>query len=114
MAHPNVQQLLGAIWYDGLPGFRRKDMVSQCIEVGKLAAMFPILSIAYMINPNSDKGKFVKKPFVKFITHCGSYMFFLSELRDKFLYPDFNLCLTRVYSTFLLFDSMLYHVSLTL
>ncbi|KAK3853321.1 hypothetical protein Pcinc_040135 [Petrolisthes cinctipes] len=72
VAHPNVQQLLGAIWYDGLPGFRRKDMISQCMEVGKLAAMFPILSMAYMINPGSDKGKFAKKPFVKFITHCGS------------------------------------------
>ncbi|XP_050740535.1 transient receptor potential protein-like isoform X1 [Eriocheir sinensis] len=80
VAHPNVQQLLGAIWYDGLPGFRRKDMVNQCIEVFKLAAMFPVLSMAYMFCPNSDKGKFLKKPFVKFITHCASYMFFLMLL----------------------------------
>ncbi|XP_042237960.1 transient receptor potential protein-like isoform X2 [Homarus americanus] len=80
VAHPNVQQLLGAIWYDGLPGFRRKDAISQCIEVGKLACMFPLLSMAYIIAPNSEKGKFVKKPFVKFITHCASYMFFLMLL----------------------------------
>ncbi|XP_045126101.1 transient receptor potential protein-like isoform X2 [Portunus trituberculatus] len=80
VAHANVQQLLGAIWYDGLPGFRRKDMISQCVEVAKLAAMFPVLSMAYMISPNSEKGHFIKKPFVKFITHCASYMFFLMLL----------------------------------
>lgn len=27
VAHPNVQQLLAKIWYDGLPGFRRKGCV---------------------------------------------------------------------------------------
>ncbi|VVD01668.1 unnamed protein product, partial [Leptidea sinapis] len=32
VAHPNVQQLLGAIWYDGLPGFKRKTFVGQCIQ----------------------------------------------------------------------------------
>ncbi|XP_069177288.1 transient receptor potential protein [Procambarus clarkii] len=80
VTHPNVQQLLGAIWYDGLPGFRRKDMMGQCIEVAKLACMFPILSFAYIFFPKSEKGNFVKKPFVKFITHCASYMFFLMLL----------------------------------
>ena len=23
VAHPNVQQMLGSIWYEGVPGFRR-------------------------------------------------------------------------------------------
>ncbi|CAG9782512.1 unnamed protein product [Diatraea saccharalis] len=32
VAHPNVQQLLGAIWYEGLPGFKRKNIVGQCIQ----------------------------------------------------------------------------------
>ena len=27
VAHPSVQQLLGAIWYDGLPGFRRLHII---------------------------------------------------------------------------------------
>lgn len=54
-------------------------MVGQCVEVVKLACMFPILSFSYMISPSSEKGRFIKKPFVKFITHCGSYMCFLSE-----------------------------------
>ncbi|XP_026279150.1 transient receptor potential protein [Frankliniella occidentalis] len=80
VAHPNVQQLLAAIWYDGLPGFRRKSMVGQLIEVGKLGAMFPVLSTIYMFAPYSEKGQFMRKPFVKFICHSSSYAFFLMLL----------------------------------
>ena len=29
VAHPSVQQLLASIWYEGLPGFRRKNIVQQ-------------------------------------------------------------------------------------
>jgi transient receptor potential cation channel subfamily C member 4 len=83
VAHPNVQQLLGSIWYDGLPGFRRKGMVAQLIEVAKLGGMFPIYSSFYMMAPNSERGQFVTKPFVKFICHSSSYAFFLSKFFNK-------------------------------
>lgn len=79
VAHPNVQQLLAKIWYEGLPGFRRKGMVGQIFQVAKLASMFPFYCSVYMMAPNSELGKFMKKPFVKFITHSASYAFFLSE-----------------------------------
>lgn len=78
VAHPNVQQLLAAIWYEGLPGFRRKSPVGQITQVAKLGAMFPVYSMIYMIAPNSLMGQFMKKPFVKFIVHSASYAFFLS------------------------------------
>jgi transient receptor potential cation channel subfamily C len=39
--------------------------------------MFPIFSLAYILAPNSSMGKFATKPFVKFICHSASYMFFL-------------------------------------
>ncbi|XP_012217873.1 transient receptor potential protein isoform X2 [Linepithema humile] len=80
VAHPNVQQLLAAIWYDGLPGFRRKNMVAQLLEVAKLGAMFPVYSTIYMMAPTSQMGLFMKKPFVKFICHSASYAFFLMLL----------------------------------
>ncbi|KAL4713494.1 hypothetical protein ACJJTC_010479 [Scirpophaga incertulas] len=80
VAHPNVQQLLGAIWYEGLPGFKRKNIVGQCIQVAKLGAMFPIYCTIYMLAPNSEYGRFMKKPFVKFICHSSSYMLFLMLL----------------------------------
>ncbi|XP_068623201.1 transient receptor potential protein [Battus philenor] len=80
VAHPNVQQLLGAIWYEGLPGFKRKSIVGQCVQVAKLGFMFPVYCTIYMLNPDSEYGKFMKKPFVKFICHSSSYMLFLSLL----------------------------------
>ncbi|XP_011865921.1 PREDICTED: transient receptor potential protein isoform X2 [Vollenhovia emeryi] len=80
VAHPNVQQLLAAIWYDGLPGFRRKSMIAQLMEVAKLGAMFPVYSSIYMMAPTSQMGLFMKKPFVKFICHSASYAFFLMLL----------------------------------
>uniref|UniRef100_A0A034VMJ6 Transient receptor potential protein n=2 Tax=Bactrocera TaxID=47832 RepID=A0A034VMJ6_BACDO len=80
VAHPNVQQLLAAIWYEGLPGFRRKQASQQIIEVVKLGTMFPINSMNYLLAPDSDAGKFMRKPFVKFISHSCSYMFFLMLL----------------------------------
>ncbi|EDW39273.1 GL13501 [Drosophila persimilis] len=80
VAHPNVQQLLAAIWYDGLPGFRRKQASQQLLDVIKLGCSFPIYSLKYILAPDSEGAKFMRKPFVKFITHSCSYMFFLMLL----------------------------------
>ncbi|XP_068154233.1 transient receptor potential protein [Drosophila tropicalis] len=80
VAHPNVQQLLAAIWYEGLPGFRRKQSSQQLMDVIKLGCSFPIYSLKYILAPDSDGAKFMRKPFVKFITHSCSYMFFLMLL----------------------------------
>lgn len=79
VAHPNVQQLLAAIWYEGLPGFRRRSVIGQLFQVTKIAASFPLYSMIYMLAPSSETGKFMKKPFVKFICHSASYAFFLSK-----------------------------------
>ncbi|KAI5732465.1 hypothetical protein M8J76_000521 [Diaphorina citri] len=80
VAHPSVQQLLAARWYEGLPGFRRKNMIAQMFEVGKMGAMFAMHSTMYIMAPESEVGKFIKKPFVKFICHSASYGFFLMLL----------------------------------
>ncbi|CAH1959080.1 unnamed protein product [Acanthoscelides obtectus] len=80
IAHPNVQQLLASIWYEGLPGFRRKNMIGQGMQVAKLGIMFPVYCTVYMMSPTSPMGEFMKKPFVKFICHSSSYAFFLMLL----------------------------------
>lgn len=80
VAHPSVQQLLASIWYEGLPGFRRKHIVRQILEVMKLSCTFPINSLLYIVAPHSEKGRFMRNPFVKFISHSASYMFFLMLL----------------------------------
>ncbi|KAH9643810.1 hypothetical protein HF086_002308 [Spodoptera exigua] len=48
--------------------------------VAKLGVMFPVYCTIYMLAPNSEYGRFMKKPFVKFICHSSSYMLFLTLL----------------------------------
>ncbi|XP_037912948.1 transient receptor potential-gamma protein isoform X4 [Hermetia illucens] len=77
VAHPNVQQLLASIWYEGLPGFRRKNMVLQALEIIRIGILFPLFSLAYIIAPYSTIGQTMRKPFIKFICHSASYFTFL-------------------------------------
>lgn len=77
VAHPNVQQLLASIWYEGLPGFRRKNMLLQSLEVIRIGMLFPLFSILYILAPHSRVGKTLRKPFIKFICHSASYFTFL-------------------------------------
>ena len=59
----------------------------------KLCCAFPVNSIIYIMAPHSDAGRclilfvgfdfksrFMRNPFVKFISHSASYMFFLTLL----------------------------------
>ncbi|PRD34912.1 UNVERIFIED_CONTAM: Trpgamma [Trichonephila clavipes] len=76
-AHPNVQQLLASIWYEGLPGFRRKNVVLQCLEICRIGLFFPVYSVCYILAPHSSVGRTLRKPFIKFICHSASYVTFL-------------------------------------
>ncbi|XP_066999438.2 transient-receptor-potential-like protein [Anabrus simplex] len=80
VAHPNIQQLLAAIWYEGLPGFRRKSNMQKLMEIVSVALLFPFYCTLYMIAPNTSTGKLVRKPFMKFLIHASSYLFFLGIL----------------------------------
>ncbi|XP_034946902.1 transient receptor potential-gamma protein isoform X2 [Chelonus insularis] len=80
VAHPNVQQLLASIWYEGLPGFRRKNMLLQASDIVRIGILFPFFSIAYIIAPHSVFGQTMRKPFIKFICHSASYFTFLFML----------------------------------
>ncbi|KAK7868642.1 hypothetical protein R5R35_008449 [Gryllus longicercus] len=77
VAHSNVQQLLASIWYEGLPGFRRKNMVLQALEIVRIGCMFPLFSVMYVLLPHSRLGQTMRKPFIKFICHSASYFTFL-------------------------------------
>lgn len=87
-ANANVQQLLAAIWYEGLPGFRRKNIVWQIVQLAFIGLLFPVLSIAYIVAPNTMLGKFIKKPFIKFICHSASYITFLCKSLHASLSPS--------------------------
>ncbi|TKR67906.1 hypothetical protein L596_023980 [Steinernema carpocapsae] len=77
VAHPSCQQLLAAIWYDGLPGFRNRHILYKLFLILSVAVSFPILSIMYLIAPKSCIGNLSRKPFIKFLCHSASYCFFL-------------------------------------
>ncbi|XP_013140592.1 PREDICTED: transient receptor potential-gamma protein-like, partial [Papilio polytes] len=77
VAHPNVQQLLASIWYESVPGFRRKNMLLQAAEMTRIGAMFPLYSLAYIAAPHSALGRTLRKPFIKFLCHSASYFMFL-------------------------------------
>lgn len=82
VAHPNVQQLLASIWYEGLPGFRRKNLFLQVLEIVRIGILFPFFSVGYIIAPHSVVGQTMRKPFIKFICHSASYFTFLCEYED--------------------------------
>ncbi|XP_066435971.1 short transient receptor potential channel 5 [Eleutherodactylus coqui] len=77
VAQPNCQQLLATLWYDGFPGWRRKHWAVKLLTCITIGLLFPVLSLAYLIAPKSRLGLFIKKPFIKFICHTGSYLTFL-------------------------------------
>ncbi|XP_042218970.1 transient receptor potential protein-like isoform X1 [Homarus americanus] len=77
VAHANVQQLLGRVWYDGMPGFKRRTLLQQLLEIFKIGCIFPVYCLAFLFVPNSSYTNAMKKPFIKFIIHSSSYCTFL-------------------------------------
>ncbi|KAM7542787.1 hypothetical protein Aperf_G00000009328 [Anoplocephala perfoliata] len=77
VAHPHCQQLLASLWYDGLPGFRRKPFVVQAAIIFLISLLHPLLCICYLLAPDSRWGGMLKKPFIKFICQSTSYIVFI-------------------------------------
>lgn len=82
VAHPNIQQLLASLWYEGVPGFRRKHSLEKLLIIIRVALLFPIHCFMYMIAPNAKHGVIMKKPFMKFLIHASSYLFFLCKCKS--------------------------------
>lgn len=80
VAHPNVQQLLAALWYAGLPGFRRLSFTQKLSQLGKVVVLFPLYCTQYILFPDSAASKLIKTPFMKFLLHSASYLLFLLML----------------------------------
>lgn len=91
VAHSNIQQLLSSIWYDGLPGFRRKTLAEKCMCIVKVAVLFPLYCMMYMVAPNCKTGILMRKPFMKFLIHASSYLFFLCEYLHHSLVLSFKM-----------------------
>ncbi|KAM4536405.1 short transient receptor potential channel 5a isoform 2-T3 [Odontesthes bonariensis] len=77
VAQPNCQQLLATLWYDGFPGWRRRHWAVKLVTCFIIGLLFPVFSLIYLLAPKSALGRFIKKPFIKFICHTASYLTFL-------------------------------------
>jgi transient receptor potential cation channel subfamily C member 4 len=77
VSHPHCQQLLVSLWYDGLSGYRRRNVFIKFLIIICISLLFPVFSLIYLILPHSKIGKILRQPFIKFISHCSSYILFL-------------------------------------
>ncbi|KAK0077924.1 hypothetical protein PV326_009713 [Microctonus aethiopoides] len=77
VSHSHIQQFLAAIWYEGVPGFRRMTSIQRIMIVIKTALLFPMYCTIYYFSPYSKTGQLLCKPFMKFLIHASSYLFFL-------------------------------------
>ncbi|XP_061144868.1 short transient receptor potential channel 5a isoform X2 [Syngnathus typhle] len=77
VAQPNCQQLLATLWYDGFPGWRRRHWAVKLVTCFIIGLLFPVFSLIYLLAPKGALGRFIKKPFIKFICHTASYLTFL-------------------------------------
>ncbi|XP_022085174.1 transient receptor potential-gamma protein-like isoform X3 [Acanthaster planci] len=77
VAHPHCQQRLIEQWYHGLPGWRDQSSLKSGLIVLLMGIGFPILSLAYIFFPYGRLGRFLRIPYVKFVCHTASQLFFL-------------------------------------
>uniref|UniRef100_A0A0R3X9C5 TRP_2 domain-containing protein n=1 Tax=Hydatigena taeniaeformis TaxID=6205 RepID=A0A0R3X9C5_HYDTA len=76
----SLKQLLASLWYDGLPGFRRKPFVVQAAIIFLIGLLYPVLSLCCLLAPDSRWGNMLRKPFIKFICQSSAYISFLSRI----------------------------------
>ncbi|XP_077863795.1 short transient receptor potential channel 4-like [Saccoglossus kowalevskii] len=77
VAHPHCQQRLIAIWYHGLRGWRDLSRTRAVFFTLLIGACFPVLSLCYIVAPTGRFARFLRIPYVKFICHTASSLFFL-------------------------------------
>ena len=77
VAHPNCQQLLSHMWYQGIPGWKQGNWIYKLAFTLLISFTFPFTSILYVCFPFLKSAAVLKNPFVKFINHSASYIMFL-------------------------------------
>lgn len=102
VAHPNIQQLLASLWYQGVPGFRRKTAAEKLLIIFRVVVFFPLYCMMYMLCPGCSSAKLMRKPFMKFLIHAASYLFFLCEFfcvdkknTEFFVFFCLHVCVTK-------------------
>ncbi|XP_061164348.1 transient-receptor-potential-like protein [Saccostrea echinata] len=77
VSHPHCQQLLTSIWYEGLPGWRKRNGLTKFLLCMGLILIGPFMAVYYLIFPRSKIGQLLRSPFMKFLYHSASFGVFL-------------------------------------
>jgi hypothetical protein len=77
VSHPHCQQLLTSIWYEGLPGWRKRNGLTKFLLCMGLILIVPFMAVYYLIFPRSKIGQLLRSPFMKFLYHSASFGVFL-------------------------------------
>ncbi|CAH1778072.1 unnamed protein product [Owenia fusiformis] len=77
VSHPHCQQLLASIWYDGLPGWRKRHTFTKFLICLGLICIWPFMAVYYLFFPKSQMGQMIRTPFMKFLYHSTSFVVFL-------------------------------------
>ena len=77
VAHPNCQQLLASIWYEGLPGWRKRNVFTKIVLIIGLILLMPFMAVYYLFFPRSRLSNLLRSPFMKFMYHSASFGVFL-------------------------------------
>ena len=97
VSHPNCQQLLSHMWYQGIPGWKQGSMAYKLGFTLLISFTFPLTSLLYILFPFMKSTAVLKNPFVKFINHSASYVMFLVllVLASTDFFNDSNIHNTR-------------------
>ncbi|KAI8510591.1 anthranilate synthase component II, variant, partial [Branchiostoma belcheri] len=77
VSHPHCQQLLTTIWYESLPGWRKRNIFTKVFILMSLISLLPFMAFYYILHPRSKVGRFMRNPFMKFLSQSGSFAVFL-------------------------------------
>jgi len=82
--------MLNSVLYDKLGGWEDFNFFTKMILGLLFTVMLPILALCYFVLPESGISKLLKKPFFKFVSHTGSFLWFLmllifSSFQDRFI-----------------------------
>ncbi|XP_070565524.1 short transient receptor potential channel 5-like isoform X2 [Ptychodera flava] len=80
VVHPHCQTQLIELWYRGLENWRDSSWIRNVVISTLIILAFPVLGLLYLIYPYGRYGRFMRIPYVKFLMHSASYMWFLAFL----------------------------------
>ncbi|VDD75417.1 unnamed protein product [Mesocestoides corti] len=77
VAHPHCQHILTTLWYDQLPGWRKRHPILKLLLCFGFVLALPFLAIIYLFYPRGSVARVLRSPLIKFVNHSASIAIFL-------------------------------------